>query len=428
MGRKFKKTLIVLLLALCALFVFAGCELGETKDDALALRGLDPQVTYYANGGRFEKNNQKKVTNFYYKVGATAYDYGAKEVTLLSGKAEIDRVDFEFMGWYFVEEVIDEENGLCTLGEKVDFDVPLKEGDHWLVAAKWKALVGLQVVLVTEDGATLNGTMNDEGKTSVTYKNGDKIGEVEYDYTTDKIENEPGEFFKVTDDTHTFYTYYDDPECTKKTQFPIVRGDEAQTIYAKYIVGEWTVVSKPEDVRRMFSSSGLQSGANKRYILLNDIDCSKLSEVTAIRKMNGEINGNGYTLKGLKVIGELSGKNNSFGLFGAIGATAKITDLTIENVSMTAKFSTPEFHANIYFLFASKDENATVSNVTVSGTLKIIGPSSCVIDNIMTEDGNVYTNCLYGGYTTDAEYVTLSQGKEFIIKGNAESIVSVELK
>ena len=75
MGRKFKKTLIVLLLALCALFVFAGCELGETKDDALALRGLDPQVTYYANGGRFEKNNQKKVTNFYYKVGATAYDY-----------------------------------------------------------------------------------------------------------------------------------------------------------------------------------------------------------------------------------------------------------------------------------------------------------------------------------------------------------------
>ena len=69
MGRKLKKTLIVLLLSLCALFVFAGCELGVTKDDALALRGVSAQVTYYANGGRFEKNNQKKKTDFYFQAG-----------------------------------------------------------------------------------------------------------------------------------------------------------------------------------------------------------------------------------------------------------------------------------------------------------------------------------------------------------------------
>ena len=425
MGKKLKKTLIVLLLALCALFVFAGCELGITKEDALNLRGVNAQVTYYANGGRFEKNNQKKKTDFYFKAGSTAYDYAAKDVILLSGKAEIDRVNFEFMGWYFVEEVTDEANGLCTLGEKVDFSVPLKEGEHWLVAAKWKALTGLQVVLVTEDGASVSGTTNDKDKTPVTYKNGDTIGEVEYDYTTDQVKNAPSEFFKVNNKTHTFYTYYSDAECTQKAQFPITRGDEEQTIYAKYIQGDWTVVSKASDVRTMFS--GLQSGSNKRYILLEDIDCSKLSEVNAIRKMNGEIKGCGYTLKGLKVVGGLTGNNNAFALFGAIGETAKITDLTIENVSMNAKFSTPDFHANVYFLFTAKSENATVSNVTVSGSLKITGPSSCVADNIMTGSGNVFTNCLYGGYTTDAEYVTVSQGKEFTVKGNVEDIVTVEL-
>ena len=426
MAKRLKKTLIVLLLALCALFVFAGCELGVTKEDALNLRGVNAQVTYYANGGRFEKNNQKKKTDFYFQAGATAYDYGAPGVILLSGKAEIDRANFEFMGWYFVDEVTDEENGICTLGKKVDFSVPLQEGDHWLVAAKWKALVGLQVVLVTDNGASLNVELNDKDKTPTTYANGATIGEVEYDYTTDQVVSAPKEFFKVTGKTHTFYTYYNDSACTERTQFPITRGEEAQTIYAKYIQGDWTVVSKTSDVRSMFST--LQSGSNKRYIFLNDVDCSKLLEVTAIRTMNGEINGNGYALKNLKVIGELSGKNNDFALFGSIGATAKITNLTIENVSMTAKFSTPDFHANVYFLFTEKDAGATISNVNVSGTLKVNGPRSCVVDNIMLEGGNVFTHCLYGGYTADEAYVTASQGKEFVVSGNAETIVTIELQ
>lgn len=423
MGKKLKKTLLVLLLALCALFVFAGCELGETLDDALALRGLDAQVTYYANGGRFEGNNQKKKTDFYYKSGSKAYDYGTGT---FSGSAKIDRVDFEFDGWYFVVEVLDEENGICELGEKVDFSVPLQEGDHWLVAAKWKALSGLKIVMISEDGKTVSGTKNDKNKTPVSYENGATIAEVEYDYTTDKIASAPKEQFKVTGKTHTFYTYYDDPECTKKTVFPITRGDEQRTIYAKYLAGEWTVVADTGDVRGMFAD--LQSGSDERYCLLEDIDCSKMKEgVVNIRKMNGEIDGNGYTLKGLKVVGELSGKNSEFGLFGEIGATAKITDLTIENVSMTAQFSTQNFHANVYFLFISKDAAATISNVKVSGSLTITGPKTCIADNLMQGDTLVHTNCLYGGYATDEEYETESNGKEFIVSGDKEEMITVAL-
>jgi hypothetical protein len=421
MGKKLKKTLLVLLLAICALFVFAGCELGETLDDALALRGLDAQVTYYANGGRFESNNQKKKTDFYYKSGSKAYDYGTGT---FSGSAKIDRANFEFDGWYFVVEVLDEENGICELGEKVDFSVPLQEGDHWLVAAKWKALSGLKIVMVSEDGKTVNGTANDKNKTPVSYENGAMIAEIEYDYTTDKIASAPKEQFKVTGKTHTFYTYYDDPECTQRTVFPITRGDEQRTIYAKYLAGEWTVVADTGAVRSMFSN--LQSGTNKRYCLLGDIDCSKI-EVVNIRKMNGEINGNGYTLKGLKIIGDLSGKNNRFGLFGEIGETAKITDLTIENVSMTAKFSTQSFHADVYFLFASKHADATISNVKVSGSLTITGPDSCVADNLMKDGAIVYTNCLYGGYDTDEAYVNETNGEEFVVSSKKEEMFTIAL-
>ncbi|MBR2623324.1 MAG: hypothetical protein IKD15_03770 [Clostridia bacterium] len=423
MGRKLKKTLIVLLLAICSLFVFAGCELGETLDDALALRDLNPQVTYYANGGRFEKNNQKKKTNFYYKVGSTAYDYGK---ATFSGSAEIDRPNFEFMGWYFVEEVTDEENGICVLGDKVDFTVPLQEGEHWKVAAKWKALVGLNVVMACEEGVTINVTTKEEEPQSLSFTNGSKIREIEYDYTTDEVASAPvlSKYFNVDGKTHTFYMYYDDPECTQETKFPIARGEEQRTVYAKYIEGDWTYVKTASNVRTMFSD--LKGGANKQYWIWNDIDCSKIT-VEAISKFKGEIKGNGFTLKGLSVEGSLIGKTTSFALFGQIGQTAKITDLTIKNATLTAKFSTPEFKADVYFLFASKHADATIENVNVSGTLNITGPGSCVVNNIMKESGTVYSNCLYGGYATDAEYVTESQGNEFILAGEAEDIVTIAL-
>ena len=45
----------------------------------------------------------------------------------------------------------------------------------------------------------------------------------------------------------------------------------------------------------------------------------------------------------------------TFGLFGVIGETAKISDLTLENVSLNAKFTTAKF-ADVYFLFASTDD------------------------------------------------------------------------
>ena len=421
MGKRLKKTLIVLLMALCALFVFAGCELGVTLDKAKELRGVEPQVTYYANGGKFNNNNQKKKTTFYFRVGDLAYNYGK---STFSGKAELDRTDYEFIDWYFVEEVIDEENGLCVLGEKVDFTVPLQEGDKWVVAAKWKAKAGLKVVMVCDEGETINGMTVDDQSVAVSYKNGDVIGEIAYDAQKENISEAAADpdnkLFTVNNDTHTFYAYYDDAACTKPTAFPIYPGEEQKTVYAKYLTGEWTFVENSADVTKMFNQ--LKLGSNKWYWLRKDIDCTGIS-LESINKMNGQIKGNGYTLKNFTVSGSLNTTNNTFALFRAIGATANITDLTFENVSFNVGFARENVHANVYFVFASKHEDATVSNVKVSGKLTIRGYLSCVVDNIMTENGNVYTNCLYGGYTTDAEYVALSQGKEFQFVGNLEESI-----
>ena len=51
MKRRMRTKLIVLLMAILSLFVFAGCSMGESLDEALATRDLTAQVTYYANGG-----------------------------------------------------------------------------------------------------------------------------------------------------------------------------------------------------------------------------------------------------------------------------------------------------------------------------------------------------------------------------------------
>ena len=142
MKGKMKAKLIAFFTAILALFVFAGCSMGESLEEVLETRDLSPRVTYYANGGLFESNNGVK--DLYYPTGAKALDIG--KINPTSGSISISRSGFEIVGWCIAEQV-DEETGLCTLGDEWDFTTQLKEGEHIKLAAKWRALVGLQVVM-----------------------------------------------------------------------------------------------------------------------------------------------------------------------------------------------------------------------------------------------------------------------------------------
>ena len=426
MGKKMKAKLIAFLMAILSLFVFAGCSMGESLEEVLDTRNLSPHITYYANGGLFENNSVVK--ELYYPVGAKALDIG--NINPTSGSVDIKRSGFEIVGWCIAESV-DTKTGVCTLGEEWDFSTPLEENEHITLAAKWRALVGLQVVMVCDDGETIaieKKVENDATLKGESFKNGDVIGEIAYDSkdTVSSAATPDARLFTVKDKTHTFYSYYWDAACTEEISWPIQRGEDVQTIYAKYIKGDWSFVKTADDVYKMFNA--LKGGAKKNYWICNDINYTKDVALDGMTSFAGEIQGNGYTISGLKFSKSMT-QGNKFAIFGAIQATAKISNLTLTNVSVSLKLR-PSIHTNAYLVFLSKAAGAAISNVTISmaetDAFVIDGPDTSFVDNINGAGAAVYTSCLYGGYETDAEYVTESVGQGFTVVGLAEEFITIK--
>ncbi|MBQ8229370.1 MAG: hypothetical protein IJZ32_01595 [Clostridia bacterium] len=410
MKKKLKNKIIVFLLALMSLFILGGCSLGASLNDVKKDYNLTAQVTYYANGGVF--NNSKTQKDMYYTAGSKALNIGVVNPT--SGSVSISNSQGEFDGWYFIEldgegnpVFEDEEKGLYKLTDnKVDFTVALADGDHWIVGAKWKSLTNLKVQIVVDTGLTvpfnsekINSSMKlPEGvseKTGVV--NGDIIGEFEYN-RNDRVfkKTEP---FTVADKSFTFVEYYLDEACTQLA-FPSAasyyeKQGENDTIYAKYIAGEWTIVKDGVTASTMFSAM-----ASGRYWLIADIDMSEYPLEKIVLATGCEIQGNGKTLSNLKVKREQgigAGDNNVYSLLGTVQASAKIENLTIENVTMTYK---TVGECEIYFVCNEIEAGATITNVSISGSLTVKNLSGGSVTNL--ENG--LDHCLYGGFASDADY------------------------
>lgn len=425
MKRKLKNKLIVLLLALLSLFVLGGCTLTEGLDDVLADRNLEAQVTYYANGGAFGNNVKEK--NLYYPADVKAIDITNTNIT--SGSIKLERTGYELVGWYFVDMdgqgnpiYEDEEAGIYKLAEKVDFSESLQKGDHWIIAAKWRALVGVKVVMVCDEGATVEvGEGKDDMTAGATsFGNGDEIGELNYNskglVNLASAQSEPdSKFFTVKDRAFTFLDYYMDAECQTPAPDTITRGETDVTIYAKYVEGDWNRITDARGVSEMLS--GVKDGKN--YWIMNDIDCSVYGVINPSTETNGMIQGNGYTISNMKLGKSLVAADLQVAMFGKIGASAKIENITFENVTMSYTTKTT-MYPEIYGVFVSLAEGATVSNVHISGTLSFDGPGDSAASN-MAEG---YNHCLFGGYASDEAYtggfsVTLTvDGNEV---GNANS-------
>ena len=426
MRKSVKTKLLVLLMAILSLFVFAGCSMGESLEDALATRNLSPRVTYYANGGLFEDNSTVK--DLYYSTDSKALNIGV--VIPTSGSVNIKRDGFELAGWYFVDKVVDEKTGVCELGDEVDFTQTLDEGEHWVVAAKWRALVGLKVVMVCDDGETVAVDKAKDGLTAgaTSFKNGDVIGEISYDSkdTVTSAATPDLRLFTVKDKTHTFFSYYMDAECTQEVAWPIKRAEEQQTVYAKYIKGDWSFVKTADDVYKMFAA--LKGGANKSYWICNDINYTKSTPVESMTSFGGEIKGNGYTISGLTFSKTLTQGVNKFSIFGDIKETAKISDLNLTEISVSLKLRNG-LHGQVYLGFGSLAVGASVSSVQLSfktAGVEIDGPDDAFVDNINGTGTATYGTCLFGGYATDEEYIAATEGKGFTVTGSAEEFIIIK--
>ncbi len=416
MKKKLKSKLILLFVCLAAFFLLGGCSLRETFDEALANRNLTAQVTYYANGGKFDGTPEKK--DMYFREGSKALNIGVVNPT--SGTIKLERNNYTFDAWYYA--VLDEEGkpvvdgeGNYQLGEKVDFSVVLNKDDHWHVVANWIANVKVNVQLVCEEGKTISVVTSE----TVTYKNGDIVASYTYG-TSGEVNLDSEEPFAAADNSFTFVEYYLDEACTTLLEGVLKQGTTDVTVYAKYIEGEWTIIKTSGDLLKMFNNVT----ASKHYWLIRDIDASGKT-IQPKNLFACELQGNGFKISNLTVKKEQIRAAEKVSMFGEIQSTAVIENVTFENTTFTYKLNGSVL--DIYLVFTSLHKDATITNVAINGTMTINKLPEEIVSNFAGENGYHYDNCLFGGYANDAAYLTESGNNGFKVNGGAEPSAYVTL-
>ncbi len=453
MKNKLKRKLIILFITLAALFLFGGCSFGTTLEEIKSDWNLTARVTYYANGG--ELNGTPDIADMHYKEGQKPINIG--KVGTSDGTLTIKRANYEFEGWYHAVDVTEstdkDGNTVYTpkynaelksyeLGEEVDFTKPLSKDEHLHFVAKWVPTVKVDVILVCEEG--LEGVTGKPTGSSqeVFIENGKPIYYREYQQgKCDDPQNRPP-FSSVKEEnkkaTATFVGYYKNIECTEAVEWPL-RLAEGQTendvYYAKYVKGDWNMLRTPDDVKEMFLYDRDTKAAN--YYLLNDIDMKDTPIACNGADYREEFNGTlksyqgSYTISNLKITLSAIESGSKISLFGKLGATAVMENVTFENISLEYSFKS-NAEVEVYFVFSSIHSAAiaNIKNIKINGAMNItVGSSGAVIDNIQKGESYSYEHCLFGGnsYTTDEEYLAAAPHSFIVNDGNAaESFITIK--
>ena len=205
---------------------------------------------------------------------------------------------------------------------------------------------------------------------------------------------------------HTFYKFYEEyAEGTFSSEYSgsyVYKEGEDKIVYARFLEGEWSIVTSA----RAFNTA---IGANQNIYLDADIDFSSTAFQLG-RNYAGTLEGNGHKLTGISGTIRVTkasldnGTYGGYGLFGVLGATAKIANLTIEDAKLTfavdSSAYTPTTTEHVGFFAEKAEAGCTLTNVTVSGTLTkgAIAWESDAVDFspfLGESEGAITENCVY---------------------------------
>lgn len=383
------KAITVALLVLFALPLLAGCGGEKTPYDTNNEDNYTVSVKYDANGGTFTTNTSVIVDSFNISDLKKNSD-GKIEIALISpdnskrGNDAFKAVKngYFLAGWYSerIENTDSEGNVTYTYSDKWDFETDLLKVDPnkdyvaespvMTLYAAWVPLFEIEFYSLDSgeymDSLIFDPTVNDE------------ITVPAWDKATGAIE-----MYDFPERTgYTFNKAYYDAKGeqqlnTATVNHPGVVDYETGTaqnsvmkLYVDWTEGEWYHIY---NVEQFIDNASL----NGHYEIHADLDFTDEIWPTAFMygNFNGEIKGNGHTIKNVELVQTNNSKVNA-GLFGYLTDTAIISDLTFENVSFTIKNGTRVVGTS-YGLFAGTISNtAQISNVKIlNSTLKI--DSSC---------------------------------------------------
>lgn len=177
----------------------------------------------------------------------------------------------------------------------------------------------------------------------------------------------------------TFLKAYTDPNCkneitdsfehTGSLNLAMCEAiDRVQNIYILLEKGERYKITTAEQLVKNPNAAGI-------YEILNDLDFDGLTWSQVFSQ--GTFTGSMYASVGTVTLRNISAKHASAsatrgGLFGSIGAGARIENLTFENATFDLSNTGQRLRNTTFGLFAGNiDEKASISGVTVGGTFKI---------------------------------------------------------
>ncbi len=418
MKKSWKWKLIGLLTAVFSLCIFSGCQLKESLNDKKDKFNIVAEITYHTNlNSAFIGNGNATEKTLYYTEGSPAFE-PKHESELTNVTAGIQHVTLHYnsnryalLGWY--EPALDSEGNVQKDENKqiILKDTPLdlstlrlQKNDNYTVYAKWKQLEIVVVKLVCDEDAVLYSSVSTDTKE---YRNGDVIKEYAFDGNGQRTY--PSALFSAKNE-YTFTEFYQTADVTNADnmmrqdgdKWPINKtADEDTVIYAHYIKGEYTVLKTASSVATFFKNAG----RNNAFYLLYDIDCSGITTtVNPVTLFNAQLYGNGHTLSNLKV--SKSGVQQEIALFGKIGETALLKDVTFANVTVDYETDGRVEYIEIFWLFTSCVNVQSFHNVTFTGgTLTITKKNPATsVTNLYVDDTLKTDHYLYGGYNLDSDF------------------------
>lgn len=418
MKARFKTLIILVVIFLMSLVtgLAVGCSIGEpTARDLADGDGMTASVTYYTNGGRFTNSGDLCYRQFVYRPGQPIFNIG---VDGSAGQTfTITRAGYVFAGWQYcvlnsdglpilkdnsgnVLEVHPETGSAIMIGsdereigeqDKVFTAEPngeevfqegqpnrsLNEGDHLFIVATWVLDIRVEYHLVTDSPileyveATAEENKADENKADENkkdpkyYNTGDVIHADSFGTDSYLIISPKTFKSEVLSGSHSYLSLYHDEGCTRPVEdsFRVEKPQKGNyVLYAKYREGRWTPVRESADVDTMLNATG--SGG---FYVVWDVEYKGTRRrIEKSGTYSGIIDGNGKTISGISVEPDSAvGTGKAASLFGNLGASAQIKNLTLKNINIKIKVG--EWRISAYALFNAVAQGAAFENFNVDG-------------------------------------------------------------
>lgn len=144
-----------------------------------------------------------------------------------------------------------------------------------------------------------------------------------------------------------------------------VKSDGTVRLYTTWWEGTWFRISTP---KQFYDNSR----PNGNYLIEADLDFTDALWPTVLStgEFKGTIVGNGHTISNVTVLQGDNSKING-GLFGVLGASAKVSDVHFENITYRIVAGCRLQAPNYGLLAGSISEGAALENVTITGTIEV---------------------------------------------------------